>query len=365
LSVRAGAAPRVSVAVPVRDGEAFLAEAIESVLAQSFEDWELVIVDDGSRDATRSIAQRFAEADPRVRLIVNGSPTGPAAAANAAWQAAHADYIARLDHDDVALPDRLARQVEFLDRHPSVAVVGGGAVMIDAAGRRFATFRSPTSPRAVRSALLGGCCLVHSSTTTRRTALAAVGGYRLDGAEDYDLWLRLVERYEIANLREPVVLYRWHAHQQTISALDRQVAGGLAAKAAARARRAGDRDPLDGVDELTPALLERLAVDQPRLDRAVARICLNSARVFAGLGEDELAAALLERAVAVVGERARSRFELGRELKSAERLAGAGHPLRAARLLAGCFRSDPRYTVSRLARWVRIRARFGVGSFRP
>jgi glycosyltransferase involved in cell wall biosynthesis len=114
--------------MPVYNGAPYLPESIESVLSQTLTDLELVVVDDGSRDATRAIVEGFARSDPRIRLIAHDENEGVTSARNDAWRGARAPYIAVLDSDDVALPDRLARQVEYLDARPSVAAVGGAVV---------------------------------------------------------------------------------------------------------------------------------------------------------------------------------------------------------------------------------------------
>ena len=182
--------------------------------AQTLDDLELVVVDDGSTDSSRRIVERLRDGDARVRLIVHELNLGRAQAANSAWQAARAPYVARLDADDLALPDRLALQVAYLDEHPAVAAVGGAAVTIDGNGRRGSLHALPDRERRDRrhssQAQLPGS---FDREPIRRTALEGVGGYRIEPLEDYDLWLRLAEQHDLANLTEPLVLYRLHAAQ--------------------------------------------------------------------------------------------------------------------------------------------------------
>ena len=149
---RASATPRISVVLPVRNGAAFLEQALESVLSQTLRELELIVVDDGSTDRTPEILARAAVRDRRVRLLSGGS-SGVVPALNEGCAAAAAPFIARLDADDVALPERLEQQVAVLDAHPEVGLVGGAYFAIDAAGGRRATFRLPTHDAALRARL--------------------------------------------------------------------------------------------------------------------------------------------------------------------------------------------------------------------
>ena len=203
--------PRVTVVMPVYNAGDFVSEAVESVLAQTFDELELIAVDDGSSDDSRSILERYARLDSRVRVVRNETNLGLVPATNLGCRLSRSEYIARLDADDVALPDRLASQVEFLDSHPSVAAVGGAAISIDPSGRQISVLRLPSSSAAIRARMPKRCCFIHSSVTMRRDAFEAVGGYRFGPGGGYDLWLRLSERFDLANLPQPVVRYRVHA----------------------------------------------------------------------------------------------------------------------------------------------------------
>jgi len=244
--------PRVSVVMPVRDGGAFLADAVASVLGQSFADLELLLIDDGSRDGAVAALAQLALRVPRLRLLKNPG-AGLVAALNYGLSQARAELVARMDADDVALPERLARQVAFLDASPDIALVGAQVAYVDATGAPTGERSNfPTAPEAVAAALTTrGCIIRHPTILARKAALAAAGAYRAvcDRAEDYDLWLRLAERARLANLPEVLLDYRVHGRQ--ISAginLDQRFARDLAI-VAARARRAGRTDPLDGADQ--------------------------------------------------------------------------------------------------------------------
>jgi hypothetical protein len=288
-------APRVSVVMPVRNGAAYLDEAVDSVLAQTLEDLELVVIDDGSTDATPDILDRFARSDDRVR-VRRIAASGLTPALNIGWREARAQYVARLDADDVALPTRLAKQATFLDDHPRVGVVGSAYVPLSHAGERLAVVRYPSDDATLRADLRRYNCLPHPTVMVRRAALEAAHGYRLDQAEDYDLWLRIAERWELANLEEPLILYRHHAGQFSVGKLERQTLGAVAVRAAAAARAEGRSDPLDGVETLDEALLPRLGVRPEELARAVSADRLTWAGVLAEVGDEAGALALLSGA---------------------------------------------------------------------
>lgn len=199
--------PAVSVLMGVWNGAPRVREAIESVLGQSLGDLELVVVDDGSTDATAGILASFGDA----RLRVTRQPRGGLTSALlSALGLARAPLVARLDADDVALPERLERQRDFLERHPEVGLLGTGAREVDAAGREVAVVRPPTDDTALRCALIRHNPFVHSSVMMRRMAMEQAGGYdpSFPVAQDYDLWMRMSRVTRMANLPEPLVIRR-------------------------------------------------------------------------------------------------------------------------------------------------------------
>ena len=188
--------PTVSVLMSVYNGERYLRPAVESILAQTFADFEFVIIDDGSKDASASILRRYADRDPRVKLTVREENEGLTAKLNEAFATSRGKYLARMDCDDVALPERFARQVALLDADPTVACTGGWFQLIDGAGRLLTTFRPPTDDAAIQAKLVcGHTAICHPCAMIRRTALERVGGYdtRFKTSQDLDLWLRLGE----------------------------------------------------------------------------------------------------------------------------------------------------------------------------
>lgn len=291
----------ISVLMPVRNGERFVAEAVESVLSQTFADLELLVLDDGSTDSTPQILERLAADDSR--LVVHRRAPGRtlAEALNAAAELSRAPLLARLDADDVALPERLGLQTEFLSENPDVVLLGGQALLIDERGREFGRAEYPTGKAELKEALRERNPFVHSATAMRREAFEAVGGYRVnfDHAEDLDLWLRLAAGRQIANLPRPVVKYRIHGDQQTLHKQDEQALFSVAARASAQARAAGEPDPFVGrpIDE---ALLLTQGISRAEVTATVVPALTWLARTTGRAGHPEdarrLFAAALERA---------------------------------------------------------------------
>jgi len=260
----------ISVLMPVRNGERFVAEAVESVLSQTFADLELLVLDDGSTDSTPRILERLAGADSRLVVHRRGPGRSLAGTLNAAAELSRAPLLARLDADDVALPDRLRLQTKFLGENPDVALLGGQALLIDERGREFGRADYPTGNAELQEALRERNPFVHSAMAMRREAFEAVGGYRENfiHAEDLDLWLRLAAGRQIANLPQPVVKYRIHGDQQTLRKQDEQALYSVAARASARVRAGGEPDPFEGgpIDE---ALLLSQGVSRAEMTAAV------------------------------------------------------------------------------------------------
>jgi len=208
---RASVSPRITVLMPVFNGERYLAEAIDSVLAQTFNDFELLILDDGSTDGSRAIAK--ACPDPRIRLVCNDGNRGLIYSLNRGIALATGEYIARMDADDICLPERLEKQVALLDADPELAAVGTPVIFIDCAGNKCGVWDddrlTPDWPE-IRRRLPRANCLAHPGMTVRRSIMIDYG-YDPDqkGAEDYDLWLRMAaDNLRITKTTEPLLLYR-------------------------------------------------------------------------------------------------------------------------------------------------------------
>lgn len=205
--------PTISVVMPVFNGEVYLAEAIKSILHQSFQDFEFIIVDDGSTDGTLEILKTFQKSDDRIKVISRPN-TGIVGALNDGLARARGEYIARMDADDVSLPDRFERQIDYMSSHPNCVLLGTGHVIMDAEGNDLCIQRTELQhDRIVDRQMRGiGGAILHPTTFMRRNAVEQVGGYRLkyQWVEDLDLFLRLADLGEVRNLAEPLLRYRRH-----------------------------------------------------------------------------------------------------------------------------------------------------------
>ncbi|MEA2327720.1 MAG: hypothetical protein QOE68_2679 [Thermoanaerobaculia bacterium] len=221
-------APRVSVLLPVWNGEAFLGEAMESMLRQTFSSFELIVIDDGSTDRTAAIAERFASLDSRVRVL-RRAHEGFSPALNAGLAAARGEYVARMDADDISLPQRLEKQVAYLDAHPACVVLGTWIEVVEQAGRHVGLKTFVTTHDEIFAALLRFISpLAHPTIVARRDVLRGAGGYdaRRYPSEDLDLWFRLAESGELANLGEALLQHR--RHKAAIGVFEREAMKSMA-----------------------------------------------------------------------------------------------------------------------------------------
>ena len=345
--------PLVSVVMPVHNAERYLVEAVGSILEQTHRDLELVVVDDGSTDGSRAILGELD--DPRIRVLELGRQ-GLTETLRTGCAAARGRYIARMDADDVALPDRLERQVARLGAEPDLAACGGAVVMLDERGRCGATVRYPETDAEIRRALPQYNCFAHPAVTFRRDAYEATGGYRTANGEDYDLWLRLSERYRLANLRDPVLLYRHHPGQYSVERLDDQATGVLAAQYAARLRRSGQPDPLAGAAPLTADVLAELGLTPAAVAEAQVAHHLRWGALLEQLGNRDAAARLYAEAARRSGDG--RRFGARRSLARAQAAAQARRPARAAAALAAAAVAHPLAFPRELVRALRSRRSF-------
>ncbi len=346
------AEPRVSVVMTVYDAERFLAQAIESILGQTLRELELIIVDDGSRDGSLAIARHHAERDARVRLTAIPH-AGIAPATNRGIAQARAPLIACMDADDVARPDRLAKQVAFLERHPEVGVVGGQIEVIDRDGRFVRRSAFPLAPEQIREQMTYACVVWHPTALMRREVLHAVGGYRedFDCAVDFDLWLRLLEHTELANLPDVVLDYRWHGDNVSIRKHRRQFMLTLAAIASAIGRRRLGFDPwTQPSDAPTLDEIEAMLPDEASRLEWLAVIYLLVSRH--GAGADDRILAWLDRRTRGIPRRTRERHvldELSRaHLNRVAAFVGEREPVAALRHLGRAFESSPRVVLTRM-----------------
>lgn len=329
------ATPTISVAMSVYNAERFLASAIDSVLSQTFTDFEFLILDDGSSDSSREIIAAAAARDARIRPIVREN-RGLVASLNQLLSEARAPLIARMDADDLCMPERFARQVAFLAAHPDHGVIGSYTRDIDEDGTAYPSSGAdhPVTHEAfVHNIEHGGPLIAHPSVLYRRDVVLAAGGYHgaFRHCEDFDLWLRLAHRTRIANLPDRLLHYRHYAGQVSNRHAVEQQTGAAIARIAYAERQAGRPDPTERLETLPPveeldALFGRDGVAR-EVRGAIARSLVYSPYALRGEGFD-----LLLRHIAEGGR--------GRDLWfTVPRLMRFGEPRRAARLAAALARA--------------------------
>lgn len=258
----AGLRPEVSVVLTVFNHANFCRAAIDSIVNQTLESFELIIINDGSTDETADIVDACAALDRRIRPFHTPN-CGVAAARNLGILLARAKLIACMDGDDILLPRRLEKQTRFLNRHPNVGVVGGQMTIIGADGKLVRHVKYPTLRGDLRRAILRYNPIGFSTATMRRKLAIGVGGFRsvCAHASDYDLWLRTSEQVDIANLSETVVAYRWHGENTTARFYKSVAWKAELARLAARARREGRPDPLEIVAQIDKSTLDLFDLD--------------------------------------------------------------------------------------------------------
>ena len=200
--------PQVSVLMPVYNGALYLREAVDSILNQTFIDFEFIIVDDGSTDETSAILDGYT--DPRIVRVTNQNNLGIIEALNRGLAVACGKYVARMDADDISLPERLSQQVQFLEEHPEIGILGTGIIEMDDSK----VWRScrPVYPAVVRWHLFFYTCISHPTMMVRRAIYEQLGGYgpTFTHAEDLDFLLRAAFEHKVANLPSHLLRYRRH-----------------------------------------------------------------------------------------------------------------------------------------------------------
>ena len=296
----------ISVVMPVYNCEKYLSYSIESILSQSFKAFELIIVDDGSSDNSMKIIQSYK--DKRVKVIDNQKNIGVTKSLNRAIHYSKGQYIARMDADDISLVDRLEKQFNFMENNPKVAVLGGGYQEIDSDGRLVNyIFKPPVDKRTIEHQLLFkkpfANPIVHPTAIIRRTALEDIGGYRVlfQTAQDYDLWLRTSEKYIIQNLDEILIYYRFHPDSIFNKSVFENTIFPMAARASARMRRKGLKDPVNNEASLTSKVLMTLGLTRDMIHKYTAKGYFLRSRIMLGKGE-------VDKAISILHDYKRSRF---------------------------------------------------------
>lgn len=328
--------PRVTVLMPVHDGAAYLRPAVESVLAQSHRELELLVVDDGSRDESPEIVASYR--DPRVRLHRRAENRGVVATLNEGLALVDTEYVARMDADDVAHPERIARQVAFLDRNPDVAVLGTAVKDIGAARGKY---RLPLSHGEIRARLLFDWAIAHPTVMLRPAVLRA-HGLRYDPAyrhaEDYALWVEVAARAKVANLPDRLLLYRHHERQ--VSARQRQEqhecmrrvwlrALALAGVEASAEEAALHREVATATFEASPEFLERA-------ERWLLRVRDEGSRAFGEEAADGLRREVAQRWARVCRRSRALGLQAWRRFSRSDLRRGAG-VVRSAEVLLGAL----------------------------
>jgi len=309
----------------VYNGQEHLREAVDSVLGQTFTDFEFLIVDDGSTDHTLEILRSYDDA--RIRLIVQEN-RGLVDSLNRALEEAKSEYVARMDADDVSLPERFSSQIAFLDAHPEVGILGTAVVYIDRGGEVVGSWHVPTLPGEIGWQLFFGTCLAHPSVMMRRELVLELGSYDGDAlyAEDYDLWARAVSLAGLANLDSELLQRRaWeesvtHRHTEIQEQTVREILRSLIE------RRLSVAISSEDAVSLRLFATERVAGDLTRI-KQVAALIPRMCRAY--VERVELDA---EEKNAVRMDAARKLYQLSATARPCSRLTASSIALRGARL---------------------------------
>lgn len=199
----------------VYNTEKFVSDAISSILEQTFSDFEFIIIDDGSTDNSLKTIQEYATKDKRIRVVINGENIGLAKSLNKGIDLALGKYIARIDADDIAVPDRFEKQVAFLEKHPNFFALGGSLIFMDEYGQLGQCSAYPLRPVEVKWQTFFGNALSHPSVMLRREIFKEHSiryNENLSTTQDYDLWAQIVRKFQIANLPDVLLYYRQHSN---------------------------------------------------------------------------------------------------------------------------------------------------------
>lgn len=211
----------VSVVMSVYNGQKYLSEAIESILNQTYTNFEFIIIDDGSTDNSLEIVQKYAKEDDRIRVIVNEKNIGLAKSLNKGIALARGEYIARMDADDVSLPERFEKQVSFFKSNSNVGLLGTNIKVFSQVDHRLHTHRSyPLDDLDIRWFMFFSPPFCHPTVMFRHSLVHKVEFFYSDHfltAQDYELWSRLLLHTSSSNLKEALLIYRIHDNQTTES----------------------------------------------------------------------------------------------------------------------------------------------------
>jgi len=230
--------PKVSVVMSVYNGERYLREAIDSILNQTFKDFEFITINDGSTDRTSEILESYN--DLRI-VLIHQENIGLTKSLNKGIALAKGEYIARQDADDISMPERLEKQISFLEEHKSVALLGTTVKIIDENGSLIHIRKYPCDSSSIKKVIKDDNYFCHGSVVFRKQFFSELGGYReiFSSAQDYDLWLRFAENFEVANLSTPLYTRRFNPLSVTLKNIVFQRRMGTFARHLASARERG------------------------------------------------------------------------------------------------------------------------------
>lgn len=200
----------ISIIMSIYNNEKSLKKSIESVLRQSFKNFEFIIIDDGSEDKSLEILEFYNKKDSRIKILKNSTNLGLPKSLNKALQIARFDYIGRFDADDICIPSRFEKQIKYLLKNPSIDILGSNAILIDSNGTRIGKVNLPKTNYQITKKLRYQNCMIHPSILMKKSVIKDVGGYNenLLKAQDFDLWSRAIEKGKIFhNLEECLIKY--------------------------------------------------------------------------------------------------------------------------------------------------------------
>jgi glycosyltransferase involved in cell wall biosynthesis len=314
--------PLASVVMTVFNGERFLREAIESILSQTFRDFELIIINDGSTDGTAAMLDSYARSDPRVR-VYHEEHKGAVESLNRGCGLARGKYIALMDQDDVSMPNRLERQIGFLEKHEKVGLLGGAFEGINDQGRWVYLEQPPLEDESIRAAFRSfSFPICHPAVLMRKQAFDATGGYRapFPPAEDYDLFYRIIEGWRVANLPDVVLRKRIHSNQFSVRNLRQGVLSLLASHALSLARQRGSVEPPCQEPLISEEFLEKLGVSQTSRQQALVATYAFYIGYMARASQDDEVLRLVDELIDLSRSSPVNRTDLSNAMLSAARI---------------------------------------------
>ena len=291
--------PKITVLMSVYNGEKYLKEAIDSILNQTFKDFEFLIINDGSTDKTAEILQSYD--DPRIKIVNNDKNMDLTKSLNKGLRIARGKYIARMDADDVSLPQRFKKQVDYLEENVTAGLVGTFSYTIGEGGEILNEGKPPSENKEIKKALLKGNQFCGPSVMFREKCIDRIGFFREEFryAQDYDLWLRIADKYDVANIPEPLYERRIHSGCISIRKLLFQSAYGELAKGLGKKRVKFGKDSLELLShrKREPFVRRKLLISTWRALRKSADDCRGYCKLFFCEGQARKAKTFLRLAL--------------------------------------------------------------------